>query len=242
MKICAAQTRPIQGDIPGNITSHKMLVERAVSDGAGLIIFPELSLTGYEPTMARKFATHQHDHRFDVFQTISDTGRITIGLGVPLIAEKGICISLLLFQPHKARRAYAKGHLHPDEEPFFVPGRNSPHLQVDHVKLALAICYEISVPEHLEAAMQSGPAIYFASVAKSVKGIDTAIERLSGIARECSVPVLMSNCVGFSDGSHCAGKTSAWNSRGALLGQLNDADEGLVIFDTETQQVIERVI
>ena len=71
---------------------------------------------------------------------------------------------------------------------------------------------------------------------------DTAIERLSGIARQCSVSVLMSNCVGFSDGSHCAGKTSAWNNRGALLGQLNDADEGLVVFDTETQQAIERVI
>jgi len=241
MKICAAQTRPITGDIPGNIANHKQWIERAVADGAELIIFPELSLTGYEPTLAKALATEQGDTRFDDFQALSDANGITIGVGVPTKHETGICISMLLFQPHTARRVYAKSYLHPDEEAFFIRGHSAPQLQVNHTNVALAICYEISVPEHLESALKFGPGIYVASVAKFVNGIHKAIERLSKVAADCAMPVLMANCVGFADGGHCAGKTSVWNNRGSLIGQLNDADEGMLIFDTETQALIERV-
>ncbi|WP_315787323.1 hypothetical protein [Fischerella sp. JS2] len=49
----------------------------------------------------------------------------------------------------------------------------------------------------------------------------------------------MSNCVGQSDGYECAGKTSIWNNKGLLVGQLNDKDEGILMIDTDTQEVIE---
>jgi len=62
------------------------------------------------------------------------------------------------------------------------------------------------------------------------------------IACKYSMTVLMSNCVGQSDGRECAGKTSVWNNKGALVGQLNDTNEGIVIADTETQDVIEATI
>lgn len=110
-------------------------------------------------------------------------------------------------------------------------------MQVNQTPSALAVCYEISVPEHLEAALKFGPEIYVASVAKFEAGINKAIERLSKIAADCSMPVLMANCIGFSDGGQCAGQTSVWNKRGALIGQLNDSDEGLLIFDTETHEL-----
>jgi len=241
MKIGIVQTRPIIGDIQGNIANHKQWIEWAAADEAELIIFPELSLTGYEPTVAKVLATDQDDPRFDDLQALSDANGITIGVGVPTNNKQGICITMLLFQPHKARRVYSKGYLHPDEEAFFVPGQSFPHLQVEQTHVALAICYEISVPEHLESALKSGPGMYVANVAKFVNGIGKAIERLSKVAADCAIPVLMSNCVGFADGGQCAGKTSAWNKRGALIGQLNDSDEGMLIFDTETQALIERV-
>ena len=241
MKIGVVQTRPITGDIQANIANHKQWIERAVTDGAELIIFPELSLTGYEPTLAKELATDQDDPRFDDLQALSDANGITIGVGVPTNNEKGICISMLLFQPHRARHVYSKSYLHPDEEAFFVRGHSTPQLQVKQTNIALAICYEISVPEHLESALKSGPGMYVASVAKFVTGINQALERLSSVARDSSMAVLMSNCVGFADGGQCAGKTSVWNNRGALLGQLNDSNEGMLLFDTETQALIERV-
>jgi predicted amidohydrolase len=238
MRICAAQTRPIKGDIQRNLANHTKLIDQAVDHAVELIIFPELSLTGYEPTLARELATDPNDTRLDALQKISDSKAITIGVGAPTKNEKGICIGLLLFQPHKPRHVYSKTFIHADEEPFFVRGQSSPHFRFEQTKIALAICYEISVPEHLESVLKSKPAFYCASVVKSVNGINKALDRLSNIARECSFPVLMSNCVGVCDGMQCAGRSSAWNNRGSLVGQLNDSDEGLLIFDTEKQEVI----
>jgi hypothetical protein len=39
----------------------------------------------------------------------------------------------------------------------------------------------------------------------------------------------MSNCLGELDGVVCAGKTSIWNNHGKLIGQLDDANEGILI-------------
>ena len=241
MKLCAAQAKPVTGDIPANITRHKPLIALAAGERADLILFPELSLTGYEPALARKLAVDASDARFDAFQALSDAHRIVIGAGAPTKCDGGICISLLLFQPRKPRRFYSKSYLHPDEDPFFVPGRSSPGFNVRRTRLALAICFEISVPEHLRRALKSRPQIYLASVAKIGRNIGKAGETLAGIAREHSLTALMSNCVGLCDGEQGAGRTSVWNERGSLLGQLNDADEGLLIFDTETQEVTERL-
>src|SRR6188768_4590785 len=48
MKIALAQTSPALGDIAANLTDHLHLIDQAVSRQADLIVFPELSLTGYD--------------------------------------------------------------------------------------------------------------------------------------------------------------------------------------------------
>jgi predicted amidohydrolase len=242
MRICAAQTRPVRGDIQANIDNHKKLIALAVSNGADIIIFPELSLTGYEPGLSKELATDQDDSRFDNFQKISDTRQVTIGVGVPVKNNTGICICMILFQPHKARQSYLKSYLHPDEEEFFTSGHNTIGLIGDKSNIALAICYELSVPEHAENAFKTGAEIYIASVAKFVNGIDKAFDSLSGIANKYSMTVLMANCIGQCDGHECAGKTSAWNNKGLLAGQLNDANEGILIVDTDTDELIKKII
>lgn len=238
MKICIAQTKPIKGEIERNIADHLKLIELAVSHQAQIIIFPELSLTGYEPTLAHSLAIHPQDSRLNEFQFISDTNRITIGVGVPTRNEDGICISMIIFQPFQSRSVYAKKYLHPDEEDFFVHGKNIPVIKVGTINLSLAICYEISVLGHADDAFNSGAEIYVASVAKFVHGIDVATKRLSTIAKKYSIMVLMANCVGQSDGLVCAGKTSVWNTQGELISQLDDHHEGIIIVDTETQAVL----
>lgn len=242
MKICVAQTRPVKADILTNIVNHKKLIDLAVAHGADSIIFPELSLTGYEPGLAKELATDQDDNRLNVFQEISDTSQITIGVGVPIKNNTGICISMIIFQPHKARQIYSKKYLHPDEEEYFVSGQNSAGLPVNNSNMAIAICYELSVPEHSENAFKNGTKIYIASVAKSADGVEKATKSLADIGKKYSMAVLMSNSVGQADGFECAGKTSIWNNKGVLAGQLNDTSEGILIIDTDTEEIIERTI
>jgi predicted amidohydrolase len=242
MKICVAQTRPIAGDIQRNIENHKKLIAHAISDGAGIIIFPELSITGYEPTLAKELATDKNDSRFDDFQKMSDTHQIIIGVGMPTHNHPGVCISMIVFQPNKERQCYSKKYLHADEEPFFVSGENLTSIVVDNTRMAFAICYELSVPDHSEAAFKSGAQFYIASVAKSISGVEKAITGLSDIAVKYSMTVLMSNCVWHCDDFDCGGKTSIWNSDGLLAGQLDAAQEGILIIDTTNKEVTKKTI
>jgi predicted amidohydrolase len=238
MKICVAQTRPVKGDIQQNIETHKKLIELALANGSDMVIFPELSITGYEPELAKELATTQDDSRFDDFQKLADSRKITIGVGVPTKTDAGICISMVLFQPNQARQTYCKKYIHADEEEFFISGESFTGLLGGPASIALAICYEISVPRHSQDAFQKGAKIYIASVVKTASQADTAIETLSDIASKYSMTVLMSNCVGLSGGYQCGGRSSIWNNQGSLLGQLHDSDEGILILDTDTQEFV----
>ncbi|MEK6258656.1 MAG: carbon-nitrogen hydrolase family protein [Planctomycetota bacterium] len=239
MKLCVAQLRPVAGNIQSNVVAHVRLIELAVASGAEIVVFPELSMTGYDRARARDLAVDLEDRRLDVFQTISDTQQITIGIGVPTKHRNGVCISLMLFQPHQSKTLYSKMHLHSGEEACFVPGPPATGLVDSHPKVALAICYEASVSEHAANAVKNGASVYLASFAYTVGGIDKGLARLSEIAREYSMTVLMSNCIGRSESWEWAGRTSAWNSQGVLLSQLDDEYEGIIVIDTETQDVVQ---
>ena len=242
MKICIAQLQPVKGDVGKNIELHEKLINIAVSLSADVIVFPELSLTGYEPTLAQELAATPDDKRFDIFQKISNEKRITIGVGMPITTPFGITISMICFRSDKPRQVYSKKYIHADEEGFFVSGQNPDAPIFSTSNIALAICYEISVPAHAEDAFNKGAKIYIASVAKSTKGIDAAIQRLSDIARSYSMIVFMSNCTGLADGVICAGKSSIWNASGELIGQLDNTSEGLLMLDTESMTIDKRIV
>mgnify|MGYP000459941557 CR=1 FL=1 len=230
MKICLAQIASVKGDIAANIANHKKLINQAVKESADLVIFPELSLTGYEPDLAIDLAIHLNDNRLDCFQEISNTENIIIGVGAPLKAEQGIYISLILFQPQQARNSYSKQYLHEDEEPFFVCGPQASGVLNTEPPIALAICYEISIPAHAEGASQHGASIYISSVAKTPSGVKKAHQRVSEIASEHGMTVFMSNCVGPCDGDIGGGQSGIWNEHGELVDVLGDQDEGFLIY------------
>jgi len=240
MKICVSQIRPIKGDIEKNILLHQEFIKQAVLSKTDFILFPELSLTGYEPSLANDLATAPDDVRFDLFQKISDADAISIGVGVPLKAEKGITISMLVFQPNKTRQVYSKQHLHSDELPYFVEGNGQLFISEKKDVIMPAICYESLLPEHAAKAKERGATVYMASVAKSAKGVEKAYGHYPEIAREYSMMVCMSNSIGPSDNFIGAGQSAVWSKEGKLLGQLDRENEGILIFDTATEALIKK--
>lgn len=237
MKICMVQTRPVKGDVGQNVAAHERFVALAADNGAEIIIFPELSLTGYEPTLAAGLAMGVDDPRLAGLQGLSDGRGVTIGAGLPLAMGTGVAIAMVLFQPQQPRRTYGKQYLHGDEVPFFVPGEGFPVLQTAVSPLALAICYELSIPAHAETAHRHGAGVYVASVSKSAAGVVPAGERLAAIARQYGMPVLMANNVGPSDDFVGGGKTAVWNREGMLLEQLDSTSEGFIIYEVAGEQV-----
>ncbi|AUP78752.1 carbon-nitrogen hydrolase family protein [Flavivirga eckloniae] len=240
MRICIAQTKPIKGDIQANIEIHKNIINIAVSNKSDIIVFPELSLTGYEPELAKDLATNKDDSRFDEFQEISNKNNITIGVGIPVKSTDGVLISMLIFQPNKPRTLYSKQHLHPGEADLFTVGNNQIFLEEGNNKIALAICYETSVLEHSEYANSQGANIYIASVLNSIDSIHKDIDRISKTARKYKMTAFMSNYVGMSGGNACVGKSSVWNNQGDLVAQLDDETQGILIYDTLTEEIVKR--
>lgn len=242
MKICIAQTEPIKGNVAANIEAHKRFIELALTLHAEAIFFPELSLTGYEPELAKKLATNQNDKRLDIFQETSDNNNIIIGLGLPIATESQIRISMIIFEPNQQRQTYSKQQLHSDEFPYFEQGVGQVIIKANDTHIAPAICYESLQPAHAENAFKLGADVYLASVAKPENGVEKAFKHYPAVAKQYVMPVLMSNCVGFCDNFLSVGKSAVWTKEGELVGQLDDKTEGILIFDTETEEIVKRTV
>ncbi|AFO48056.1 MULTISPECIES: carbon-nitrogen hydrolase family protein [Pseudomonas] len=238
MKLCAVQLASLKGDLPGNLQRHLVCIEQAAALGAELVVFPELSLTGYEPSVARQSALPVTSARLDPLQAACDRLGITVAVGLPLPTPDGIRIGMPIFCPEAPRQAYAKQRLHDDELPYFTPGHQALLLEVGEHRVAPAICYESMFMAHAAVARERGADLYLVSVAKTAKGIREGYAHYPEVARELGMPVLMANCVGPADTFIGAGGSAAWDSQGHLLASLDDHSEGLIVLDTRSASAI----
>lgn len=113
MKLTAAQIFSTPGQIEENISKHLDVIRLAASKGADVLVFPELSLTGYEPELAQALAVQPADQRFDQFQLASDRYGMLIAVGAPTKGAIGTEISLLCFQPGLERTSYSSSSYTP---------------------------------------------------------------------------------------------------------------------------------
>jgi len=216
MKIAVAQIKSVKGNINKNIELHKKWIHLAIVNQVDAIFFSELSITSYEPKLANKLKVTIDDAKFDVFQQLSNSGNIVIGIGAPTKYKEAVQISLLIFTPNQAIQKYAKQILHKDEFPYFTEGKEQIILTTKLMKIAPAICYESLQIKHLEKAVDMEANIYLASVAKSQKGIDKAKAYFPIVAKKYAIPILMSNCIGHCDNFESAGQSAVWNDKGIL--------------------------
>jgi predicted amidohydrolase len=238
MRIAVVQTQPVACRIDANIKAHETWIKKAAVRGADMVFFPELSLLGYEPKHAARFALRADDVRLEVFQMLSHALRLTIGVGAPTPGDSGVRISMLVFRPDASRIVYSKQHRHADELPYFVAGDGQVTLAGGADVVAPAICYESLLDAHAEAAVALGATVYAASVAKSASGIAKADVHYPKIARRHSLRVLMANCVGRCDDFDAVGGSAIWSARGELVARLPATGEGALLLDTATNETL----
>lgn len=230
MKISAAQLSSSQ-DLNENISKHLKFIQLASQIGADLVFFPELSISSYEPTLIDQLAVCKDDSRFLPIAQASRDHKLSIAIGVPLKTAQGISISMLFYHPDGPRDDYSKQRLHPDEEPYFVPGGKDLLLNLRNKRIFPAICYESLSLSHAQAAAKHQAEIYLASVAKPSRALTRAHEHYCKIAKMFSMTVMMSNNVGPCDNFIAGGCSAIWNHQGQMVGMLESHSEGLITYD-----------
>ena len=232
MRIASAQTKPKRGDVAGNLLDHYRLVEMAADNGAELVAFPEMSITGYERQNAAALAFSPNDSRLDKLRLLAAEKRMTIIAGAPIIMNSDMFIGGFALQPNGSVGIYTKQFLYPGEDDYFKSSfDNNPQLAVGDELVSLAICFDLENPSHPENASKAGCSLYIPSIFYSPNGISGAHRVLSSTAEKYSMNVLLSNYGGESWGQPSGGRSAFWNNRGELVAEMGDSDSGLLVVE-----------
>ncbi|OXB11506.1 carbon-nitrogen hydrolase family protein [Flavobacterium plurextorum] len=243
MILAAAQTKPTRGNIETNLLDHYSLIELAVQNKAQLIAFPEMSITGYERENAKELALKKEDSRLNHLKKLAFENNITIIAGAPIEIESKLFIGEFVISPDNSVSIYTKQFLHEGEDEFFQPSFDyNPMLEIEKQKISFAICADIDNPLHPENAKKKETDIYIASIFFSPNGIPNAYRDLQNYAEKHKMNVLMSNFSGESWGSPSAGQSAFWNSKGELVGQMNESDSGLLIVEKQNDNWKSKVL
>lgn len=225
-----AQSIAVRGEVAANVARHVQLAAIAARYGARLIVFPELSLTGYEPALVAALALHPDGAQLAPLREAAISSTITIVVGAPLAtAGDKPRIGALSFLPAGEVQVYTKAHLHPGEETAFSLGSGGAGLTLAGAPVALAVCAEISHASHAAAAAQAGAALYAASMLVSVNGYAHDAALLRGYARQHGMPVAMANHGGDTGGWTLAGGSAVWDEEGQQVVAADGTGECLLL-------------
>ena len=230
MILAAAQIQSFRENTKANIAEHIRLTQLAAQNGANLIIFPEMSLTGYERELAASLAFEINDNRLKDLISLSIKHQIIIVAGAPIQFNQKLHIGSFIILPDGEVNIYIKQFLHDGEDAFFASSlTHNPLLKIGEEKAAFAICADIDHYQHASNAGKAGASLYLASIFFSPNGIPEAHQMLSSYAREFEMNVLMSNYKGRCWEMEAGGQSGFWDQEGNLIVGMEADDSGLII-------------
>ncbi|MBZ5571146.1 MAG: NAD+ synthase [Acidobacteriia bacterium] len=254
MKIALGQINPTVGDFRGNGAKIVNFARQAQQAGAGLVLFPELSVCGYPPRDLVERASFVVRNRETVEQIAAETRGIAVicGLVTPAQADTGKSVmnSAALLRDGKVAFLQSKMLLPTydvfDEIRNFAPATSQQLFPLCGQQIALTICEDAWNDKHfwnrrlytfdpVEALIHAGGNVLL-NISASPFWLgkrEFRREMLSSIARTQRVPVAMVNQVGGNDSLVFDGSSLVLNPKGEVIAQGKSFEEDLVCFDSE---------
>lgn len=244
--LAAAQTVPVAGNVEANLDEHLVLAELAAKGGAHVLVFPELSLTGYEMSCAAELAFALEDERLDILAAAAQRHEMTVVVGAPLRSDDLLHIAAVVLGADGVRSAYTKQHLGafpesakvdglvpPAEASVFSEGTLNPMVDVSGHQAMIAVCADANRPAHAERAAEAGATTYLASTFVIRSEFAQATANLADRAKRHGMAVVFSNYGGRSGGLQSAGRSGIWANDGTLLGSLPAQGSGVLVATEE---------
>ena len=216
LAIAVAQPLLVSYDVAANAETHAATIRAA---GSRVVVFSELSLTGYEldaPAM-----TADDPRLQPIVGACAATGSLAL-VGAPVQGDEGRShIAILAVDAAGARVAYRKMWLGTAEAERFTPGNEPVVLEIDGWRLGLAICKDTGIGRHAADTATLGIDAYVAGTVKTADESPLQDERARRVATEYDVWVAVASFAGSTGGGfeHAAGRSGVWAPGGALVAQ-----------------------
>jgi predicted amidohydrolase len=232
--IAAAQSTSIPLDVAANVLEHLRFIEAASGLGVQWLVFPELSLTGYELAAMPGLVLHAEHALLAPLRKASRRTGMAMTVGAPVDANSLPAIGAITLRPDGQHSVYRKFHLHEGEKKFASSGLAAVHVQtIGATRIASAICADTNVPSHAARAAQAGAHVYAAGVLTSETGYAAEAPLWQSYARDHRMAVVIANHGGPSGNYVSAGKSAIWDADGRCIASATGLGDWLVIATPE---------
>jgi NAD+ synthase (glutamine-hydrolysing) len=255
VKIALGQINPTVGDFSGNASKIVESSRRAQAAGAGLILFPELSVCGYPPRDLVERSSFVEHNREAVDRIAAETRGIAVicGLVTPAHSSTGKAVmnSAALLMDGKVAFLQSKMLLPTydvfDEMRNFAPAKSQELFSFCGNRMALTICEDawndkqfwrkqLYQVDPVDSLIKAG-GNFVLNISASPFWIgkrELRRDMLASIARQHKVPVVLVNQVGGNDSLVFDGSSLVLNREGQVIAQGRSFEEDLIYFDSQS--------
>jgi len=242
IKIAIAQINPVLGDLKKNLILHEEMVIRARQEGVNLIVFPELSLTGYfVKDLVPSLALNRQSPHLERLKTLSSDISIVVGL-VEESSDYRFFNSAFLLEGGEVRHVHRKIYLPTygmfDERRYFASGCRLRRAESRWGSMGLLVCEDLWHPSAPYILSLEGMDILITLSSSPGRGLGDA-EKLESVkiweslnytyAYLFSCFVVFANRVGYEDGVHFWGGSEILSPAGTLLARGKYHEEDFIL-------------
>ena len=235
LRVALAQINPTVGDLAGNAGLIADSVKSAQAQGAHLIVFPEMIVTGYpveDLALRPSFQAASIRAVQEIAATI--TGDIVAVVGY---LDQGPKNAVAVIHNGKIVATYVKRHLPNygvfDEFRNFVPGDKSLVVRIHGVDVAVAICEDIWHSLDSIASRTPGLLVVPNGSPFERNKDDVRLALVQRRAKEIAAPVAYVNMTGGQDDLVFDGDTIVVAHDGSVLARTPQFDDQLIVVDID---------
>src|SRR5919112_6014917 len=235
LRVGLAQINATVGDIRGNARKVSDGIARARDEGAALVVFPELALTGYPPEDLLLKTSFLDAAQAELRELAAQTHGIVAVVGYPEQAEDVYNTAAVLADGEVVatyRKMYLPNYGVFDEQRYFQSGGEAAIVEVNGVPIGLSICEDIwePGPPAMTEALAGARVIVNLSASPYRAGYGHARERML-VQRSVDnlTAVVFVNTVGGQDELVFDGHSLAIDQDGRVLARAPQFDESLTL-------------
>lgn len=255
MKIALAQISPVLGNPERNLKLHLDYIRKAVSGKADLVVFPELSLTGYTlKDLAAELALAPK--KSPAFKKLLDASRaidLVFGFVEEAAEDPGLVYNAATYLSrgrvlHIHRKVFLPTSGMFEEGRFFAAGRQFRPFDTRRVRTGLLVCRDFLHLGSSYCHFAGGAGLIITISAAPGRGMDepqgqgfetSRMWELMGEAVSffSSAVVVYCNRVGYEDGAVFAGGSFIYSPFGKLIARLPYLEEDFAVIEVDLSEV-----